>query len=100
MQLGQIYKMIVEMGIDADPRGREKVNKVLEKSKKAIEKLEGKKRELADMNATWNPYTDCRLLYGDENREIKSVLSGIDITPGEIVLADRLADKGDPIELV
>lgn len=100
MQLGQIYKMIVEMGIDADPRGREKVNKVLEISKKAIEKLEGKKRELADMDVTWNPYTDCRLLYGDENREIKSVLSGIDISPGEIVLADRLADKGEPIELV
>jgi hypothetical protein len=100
MKLGQIYKMIVEMGIDADPRGKEKVDKVLEKSKKALEKLEGKKKELADKDVTWNPYTDCRLLYGDEDREITSVLAGIDISPGEIVLADRLADKGKPIDLV
>ncbi|MHA1909456.1 MAG: hypothetical protein ACW98Y_19315, partial [Candidatus Thorarchaeota archaeon] len=100
MKLGQIYKMIVDMGIDADPRGKEKVDKVLEKSKKALEKLEGKKKELADTDVTWNPYTDCRLLYGDEDREITSVLAGIDISPGEIVLADRLADKGDSIDLV
>ncbi|MFW9849239.1 MAG: NGG1p interacting factor NIF3 [Candidatus Thorarchaeota archaeon] len=92
--------MIVEMGINADPRGKDGVNRVLEKSKKDLEKLEGKKKELADKDVTWNPYTDCRLLYGDEEREINSVLSGIDISPGEIVLADRLADKGDQIDLV
>lgn len=100
MKLGDIYHLIVEMGIKADPRGEEKVKKVLEASKKKLEKLEGKKKELADTDVTWNPYTDCRLLYGESNREIKSLLAGIDITPGEIVLADRLGDKGTPIDLV
>jgi hypothetical protein len=100
MKLGDIYKKIVEMGIDADPRGRERVNQILEKSKKDLEKLEGRKKELADRDITWNPYTDCRLLYGEEDREITSLLSGIDIGTGEIVLADRLADKGTKIDLV
>lgn len=100
MKLGEIYKLIVEMGIDADPRGKEKVQKVLDKSKKAIDKLEGKKKELADKDVTWNPYTDCRLLYGDDDREINSVLAGIDIATGEIVLADRLNEKGTSIDLV
>jgi hypothetical protein len=100
MKLGDIYKKIVDMGIDADPRGRERVNQILEKSKKDLEKLEGKKKELADKDVTWNPYTDCRLLYGEEDREITSLLSGIDIGTGEIVLADRLADKGTKIDLV
>jgi hypothetical protein len=88
MKLGDIYRMIVDMGIKADPRGEEKVQKVLEASKKKLDKLEGKKKELADKDVTWNSYTDCRLLYGEPDREIKSVLAGIDITPGEIVLAD------------
>ncbi|MGD2072803.1 MAG: NGG1p interacting factor NIF3, partial [Candidatus Thorarchaeota archaeon] len=49
---------------------------------------------------TWNPYTDCRLLYGDADKEITSILSGIDITPAEILLADRLTEKGQQVDLV
>ncbi len=100
MKLGDIYRMIVDLGIKADPRGEKKVKKVLEESKKKLEKLEGKKKELADKDVTWNPYTDCRLLYGNPEQEVKSVLAGIDITPGEIVLADRLGEKGTKIDLV
>jgi hypothetical protein len=100
MKLGEIYRMIVQMGIDADPRGNEKVQSILEKSKKDLDKLEGKKKELADKDVEWNPYTDCRVLYGDDDREIGIVLAGIDIASGEIVLADRMADKGEKIDLV
>ncbi|MFX1485373.1 MAG: NGG1p interacting factor NIF3 [Promethearchaeota archaeon] len=100
MKLGDIYRKIVDMGIEADPRGRDRVNKILEKSAKDLEKLEGRKKELADKDVTWNPYTDCRLLYGEDDREISSLLCGIDIGPGEIVLADRLKDKGEQVDLV
>lgn len=88
------------MGIKADPRGEERIKTILEESKKKLDKLEGKKKELADKDFEWNPYTDCRLLYGDENREITSVLSGIDISSAEILLADRLTEKGERIDLV
>ncbi|MHA2057801.1 MAG: NGG1p interacting factor NIF3 [Candidatus Thorarchaeota archaeon] len=100
MKLGDIYRKIVDMGIDADPRGRERVNQILEKSKKGLEKLEGRKKELADKDVIWNPYTDCRLLYGEEDREIGSLLCGIDIGTGEIVLADQLTAKGKQVDLV
>ena len=100
MKLGEIYKLIVDMGIKADPRGEERIKTILEESKKKLEKLEGKKKELADKDGTWNPYTDCRLLYGDEDRDITSLLCGIDITPAEILLADRLSEKGQNIDLV
>ena len=100
MKLGDIYRKIVDMGIDADPRGRERVNQILEKSKKGLEKLEGRKKELADKDVAWNPYTDCRLLYGDEDIEIGSLLCGIDIGTGEIVLADQLSAKGKQVDLV
>ncbi|MFX0167869.1 MAG: NGG1p interacting factor NIF3 [Candidatus Hodarchaeota archaeon] len=100
MKLGDIYRFIVNMGIKADPRGTEKVKKVLEASKKKLDKLEGRKKELADQDITWNPYPDCRLLHGDSDHEVKTILAGIDITPGEIVLADRLIEKGKSIDLV
>jgi putative NIF3 family GTP cyclohydrolase 1 type 2 len=100
MKLGEIYRLIVEMGIKADPRGEERIKQILEKSKKKLDKLEGKKKELADQDVTWNPFTDCRLLYGNEDREITSILSGIDIGTGEILLADRLSEKGSKVDLV
>ena len=100
MKLGEIYRLIVDMGIKADPRGEERIKAILEDSKKKLEKLEGKKKELADKDVTWNPYTDCRILYGDDDKEISSILCGIDITPAEILLADRLTEKGEKIDLV
>ncbi|MHA2302789.1 MAG: NGG1p interacting factor NIF3 [Candidatus Thorarchaeota archaeon] len=100
MKLGEIYRLIVDMGIKADPRGEERIKQILESSKKKLDKLEGKKKELADKDVAWNPYTDCRLLYGDEDKEITSILSGIDIGTGEILLADRLSEKGTNIDLV
>jgi hypothetical protein len=100
MKLGEIYRKIVNMGIDADPRGRERVKQILEKSTKNLEKLEGRKKELADKDVTWNPYTDCRKLYGNDDREIGSLLCGIDIGTGEILLADRLTQKGQQIDMV
>jgi hypothetical protein len=100
MKLGEIYRLIVDMGIKADPRGEERIKQILESSKKKLDKLEGKKKELADRDVAWNPYTDCRVLYGDDDREITSILSGIDIGTGEILLADRLSEKGTQIDLV
>ncbi|MFX1473837.1 MAG: NGG1p interacting factor NIF3 [Promethearchaeota archaeon] len=100
MKLGEIYRTIVDMGIKADPRGEERIKQILKSSTKKLDKLEGKKKELADKDVTWNPYTDCRLLHGDKDREITSVLGGIDIGTGEILLADRLGEKGTKIDLV
>ena len=100
MKLGEIYKMIVDLGINADPRGKDRINDILKKSKKEFEKLEGIKKELADPDITWNPYTDCRILYGKDDIEVTSILAGVDITPAEILLADRLNDKGTKIDLV
>ena len=48
MKLGEIYKMIVDLGISADPRGKDRINDILKKSKEEYEKLEGIKKELAD----------------------------------------------------
>ena len=41
-----------------------------------------------------------RILAGDPEREIKRILAGIDIGVGEVLLAERLADRGKPVDLL
>jgi len=100
MKLEDIYRMAIEMGIEADPRSSEEIQKVLDEAKEGYEKLEGRKREIHDMDNLWNPYADSRILVGEGEREIGSVMVGVDITPGEVVLADRLMDKGKGAEAI
>ncbi len=100
MKLKYIFQKAVEMGIDADPRGKEGMEKILKKSSEEYEKLEGRDKEVFDQQKLDNPFEDSRLLHGDPERDVKRVLVGIDITPGEILLADRLGENGSTIDLV
>ena len=62
--------------------------------------MEPEEQELFDKDQLWNPYADSRLLYGNPSAEIKGVLWGIDIGTGEVVLADRLREKGKRIDAI
>ncbi|GAB6157302.1 hypothetical protein JCM39194_05020 [Desulfotomaculum varum] len=100
MKLKEIYDLIVKMGIEHDPRGSEAVQKQLAREKKKIEDLKEEERKEVDPDRLFNPYTDTRVLYGDPERPIKRILAGIDMEVGEVLLADRLADKGRPVDLI
>ncbi|WP_072910648.1 NGG1p interacting factor NIF3 [Desulforamulus aeronauticus] len=100
MKLEQIYDLIVKMGIEHDPRGQEAVQKQLAKEKKKIEDLKEDEKKEVDPDRHFNPYSDTRVLYGDLDREVKRILVGIDMEIGEVVLADRLGEKGRPIDLI
>ncbi len=88
------------MGIAADPRGKVGVKQYLARKKKEFEQLSEKKKQYFDKDTLANPYADSRLLYGDPKRPVKRVLAGIDMNVGEVVLADRLADKGRKIDCI
>lgn len=100
MKLKDIYQLAVETGIEADARTRAEIDKQLLKDKEGFEKLEADEKELFDGDKLWNPYSDTRLLYGDDDREVDGLLVGIDMEVSEIVLADRLREKGRTVELV
>lgn len=100
MKLKEIYQLIIEKGIESDPRGREEVEKILAKNRQKFEDLKPEEKEEFDQEQLNNPYSDTRILYGDEDREIKSVLAGIDIEIGELLLAENMATKGKKIDLV
>ncbi|OGY23823.1 MAG: NGG1p interacting factor NIF3 [Candidatus Woykebacteria bacterium RBG_13_40_7b] len=100
MTIEEIYQLAIKLAIKADPRGEEGVKKYLSRAKKEYEELPSKKKEEFDLENLKNPYSDSRILYGDPSTPIDSILAGIDIGVGEVLLADRLKEKGEGIDLI
>lgn len=88
------------MGTGADPRGRKGVQRHLERQKKIFDELPKNKKEDFDGENLVNPYADSRILIGDPKGKVKKVMAGIDFETGEVVLADRLNEKGEGIDLM
>ncbi|MFA7676648.1 MAG: NGG1p interacting factor NIF3 [Candidatus Omnitrophota bacterium] len=100
MKLKSLYQEIIKKGIEADVRSRPAIEKALKEKKKEYEKLCAKEKEFFDQDSLFNPFADSRLLWGDPQAQIKSMIVGVDVDAGELVLADRLREKGEKIDLV
>ena len=100
MKIKDIYLKAVKRGMELDPRGMSEVEEDLRKAKKEFDDLKDKDKPFFDSERLVNPYSDTRVLYGDPEREVKTALVGIDMEVGEILLAERLKQKGVPIDLV
>lgn len=98
MKLIEMYKLAVEAGIDADPRGRDGVLKTLARRKKEYEGLSPAKQAEYDQEDLWDPYIDSGILCGDPDTEVKKVMAGIDIDTGEVAVAGVLNDRGAGID--
>jgi len=92
MKLGEIYNLSIQMGMDADPRGREGAEKVLAKTKERYEKLDKKEKEYFDSETLTNPYSDTRFHFGDPELNVKKIFAGIDIEGDELLTAKHLGD--------
>lgn len=100
MRLLDFYKNAIRIGIQNDPRQEDSVLNELSRRKKDYENLTPKEKEGFDIEQLENPYSDSRILYGTGNEEIKTILVGIDIEVGEILLAETLKNKGVSIDLI
>lgn len=100
MKLEEIYRLAVTMGIKADPRGKQDVDRLLAREKESFEKLSAEEKEDYDQERLTNPFADSRMLYGDPGTDIRSIMVGVDMEAQEILLADRLREKGRKIDLV
>ncbi|MHB1360994.1 MAG: NGG1p interacting factor NIF3 [Thermoleophilia bacterium] len=100
MKLEEIYKLAVTMGIKADPRGKRSVDKLLGREKEAYEKFSAEEKEDYDTDRLTNPFADTRVLNGDGGIDVRSLIAGIDMEAQEVLMADRLREKGRKIDLV
>jgi putative NIF3 family GTP cyclohydrolase 1 type 2 len=100
LKLHELFTVAVQSGIDADPRGRAIVEKELRDARSSYEELKPDDKAAFDPEKLENPYVDSRILHGPPDREIKKILVGIDMEAPELLLADRLNQKGAGIDLV
>jgi hypothetical protein len=100
MKFREIYELAVQKGIASDLRGEAEITGMLERLRKEYEEMKAGEKDEFAQERLHNPFSDTRMLFGDENLEIESILCGIDMEVGEVLLADRLRDKGQKIDLI
>jgi len=100
MKLRDIYRTCVEAGMEADPRSAEELQRVLDVAEREYDKLDADDKPFYDTERLTNPYADTRIANGDPDLEVRGLLTGVDMETAEVVLADRLREKGEPIDLI
>jgi putative NIF3 family GTP cyclohydrolase 1 type 2 len=100
MKVGDIYTTAVNAGVEADVRSREEIDAFLAAAARELEGLPEDEKRFFDTERLTNPYDDTRICVGDPSLEVRGLITGIDMQVGEVVLADRLREKGAPIDLI
>lgn len=100
MKLKDIYQVVIDAGIEADTRERAEIDAVLRSTRREYEALPEDEKGFFDTERFTNPYDDTRIAFGDPDTEVRGLITGIDMEVGEVLLADRLREKGAPIDLV
>lgn len=92
MKINEIYNLAIKIGVKADFRGKEGVEKFLERKRKKYQEMKEEEKKDFDREALTNPYLDSRILNIAQDKDIKRVLVGIDIAPAEILLAKEIGN--------
>ena len=100
MKLSEIYRHCVERGMAEDARGPEELRRTMDAAREEYEKLDAEEREFYDTERFTNPYADTRVALGDPEMDVRGLITGVDMQVGEVLLADRLREKGRRIELI
>jgi len=100
LKLGDIYRRVIETGIKNDPRSKRGAEKTLEKNKRKYRSLRGARKAAFDKDSLVNPYSDTRILYGDKDKDVNTIMVGIDIETPELLMADRLNQTGRRVDLM
>ncbi len=99
MKLIDIYKAGIKFGMKNDPRGEAEVKQSLKREKENYESLKGREKEFYDRERLTNPYSDSRIIY-NSGKNVKNVMMGIDMEGAELLLADRMIQKGKKVDAV
>lgn len=90
MNIQQIYRLAIEMGIKSDFRTKEEINEFLKFKKEEYTKLLPEERKYFDKERLTNPYADTRIHFDDGMGNIKKILSTIDVSVGTLMMAKEL----------
>jgi putative NIF3 family GTP cyclohydrolase 1 type 2 len=99
MTIRQIYELAIRLGIQNDLRGASLVQRKLKRKKEEYTALSGDKKKEFDTESLTNPFSDTRILLGNPDKPVRRILTGIDIGPAEVLIAQELSKK-KPIDLI
>lgn len=100
MKFKDIYEFAIRKGLEKDPRRKADIKRVLSENRREYGKLSAMRKNAFDKERLKHPYDDTRMLYGDPLADIKTIMVGIDMEVGELLIADRLRERGTDIDLV
>ena len=102
MNIQEIHKLAIELGIKNDFRSKAQISHLLDKKKKQFEKMSNDEKELFDKECLTNPFADSRVHFDGGAKTIKRVMAGIDIDSAEIMVARYLSNHNPktPIDAV
>jgi len=98
--LKKAHEKFLDMAMSRGPRSKKDNLAELKKVNEDFKKMDAKKKKYFDEEALVNPFRDSRILVGDEETKLKTVLVGIDISVGEVMLANELSKNGKKIDAV
>lgn len=87
MNIQEIYKLSIELGIKNDFRPKAQIQKNLKRLKEKYEKMIKEEKELFDKERLNNPFIDSRIHFDAGVKNVKRVLAGIDIDAAELMIA-------------
>lgn len=99
LTIKQIYNLAISLGVKNDLRGVSIVKKNLDRVKKHFQELPQAVKGEFDQERLTNPFSDTRF-FGDPDKKIKRIMSGIDIEVSDLLLAKELERQGKPIDLI
>lgn len=102
MDIQEIYKLAIKLGVENDFRPKAQIEKNLKWAKEKYAKLSHEEKEIFDVERLSNPYMDSRIHWATGKKKITKVLAGIDIESAEMMIAKYLSNHNpkSPIDLV
>ncbi|MHB8764581.1 MAG: NGG1p interacting factor NIF3, partial [Deferrisomatales bacterium] len=94
------YRRAVAVGLAGARRGPAAARAARARARREFEDLKEADRAYFDPERLENPYPDSRLLHGDFGTRLGAVLVGIDVDESELLLADRLRERGRAVDAV
>ena len=93
-------RLELRSGTDADSPGSAALSPEQLESKANYDDLKPEKRAVSDLETFSNPYTDSRILHSSPEQNVNMVFAGIDVETPELLLTDRLMEKGASVYAV
>jgi putative NIF3 family GTP cyclohydrolase 1 type 2 len=90
MNIKEIFKLAIELGIKNDFRNKAEINDHLSRKKEEYQKLPKDEKPYFDQEKLSNPYADSGIQNENGSKKIRKILAGIDVSVGSIALAEEV----------